>query len=148
MILQNDTTVPGLNEARAMQAQVTRLGIRDVEFMYDGPLKMWMVCQLKKSAHGIVVLENFADDAREPWLLWYCKNDQGSYRPPSEKDVNDIIATVHRAEKWMAPGGGDALADELEIQESTKKVNKEEQLKERLGPYIRPLKKAIRNEIG
>lgn len=148
MILQQDQTVPGLNEARVMQTQVNRLGIRDVEFMYDGPLGMWSVCQLKKGSHGNLILENFANDRREPWLLWYCKNEKGAYRPPSESDVNDIIATVHRAEKWMGPGGGDALADELEIQEETKKVNKEEQLKERLSPYIKPLKKAIREEVG
>lgn len=148
MILQNDNTIPGLQEAKAMQLQVKRLGIPDVVFMYDAPLKMWMVVQLKKSAHGMVVLENFAGDEREPWLLWYCKTDKSMYRPPNENDVNDIIATVHRAQKWLAPGGGDKLADELETQENIKKVNNAEQLKERLGPYIRPLKKAIRKEIG
>jgi len=45
MLLTKDGTVPGLQEAKAVQAEIKRLGVKDVELFWDAELKMWSVCQ-------------------------------------------------------------------------------------------------------
>lgn len=147
MFIQKDTTVPGLREAREVQSTIKRLGIQDVELFFDAEIGVWCVVQVRKENTGIVTMDNLSGAKADPWLLWYCTNNDGKYRPPNEKDINDVVATVRRAEKWFTQGG-DALVDKLEDQEQDKRMKKEQKLRERLAPHVKDLKRAIREELG
>ena len=139
------SSVPGLTEARKVQAYINRLGIQDVQMFYDAQLKMWGVYQVKKKAATLIVPDEYR--TVEPMLMWWCKTDKGTYRAPNENDVNDVIATVHRAQYWFKKGP-DELAKHLDAQDAEKRVKKELKLKERIQPHIKTLKKAIRTELG
>src|ERR1019366_2929560 len=106
------------------------------------------VVQIRKANSGILTMQNLANSGAEPYLLFYCKNDVGAYRPPNKNDVSDVVRTVRRAEQWFKPGGGDKLADELDAQDTARTATKEAMIKERWAPHMRPLKKAIREELG
>lgn len=135
------TAIYGLNEARRVEEMIRRLGIQDIKLMYDAPLGMWAVCQVKKQAESIVLFEKSRE--LKPYLLWWCKDVHSKPRLPNEKDVNDVIAVVHRAQHWFDKGG-EALADALDDQDKQKTVEKEAKLRDRLQPHAKTLKKALK----
>ena len=139
--------IPGIEQARAVQSAIKRIGIQDVELFYDPQIKMWAVVQVRKTTGGIITMDNLSGTKVEPMIMWWCKNDKGTFRLPNEKDVADVVATVHRAQHWFDKGG-DALADALDKQDQAKREAKDKRLKERLSPHIKPLKKAVRKELG
>lgn len=146
MILR-DLTVPGLKEARLVQEEIKRLGIKDVELFFDPELGVWGVCQVRQQDSNILVMNDLHKSKVEKYLMWWCTNNEGKYRHPSAKDVHDVVATVRRAQEWFKKGG-DKLADELDAQDQLKREKKEQALKERLAPHVKELKKAIRSEMG
>ena len=147
MLITRDTTVPGLHEAKAVQNEIKRLGIPDVELFFDPEIMMWGVCQVRQQNSGIVTMDNLDGTKVDKYLMWWIKDNEGKYRVPSQEDVHNVVATVRRAERWFQKGG-DKLADELEEKEHEKTARKKEVLKERLAPHLKSLKKAIREELG
>lgn len=139
--------VPGLQEARMVQSTIKRLGIQDVELFWDAQLHMWGVYQVRKVNTGIVTLDNPDATRIEPLLMWWVKDNQGRYRAPGEQDINDVVATVHRAEYWFDKGG-DALADALDEQDKKRREETDKKHSERIKPHVKALKKAIRKELG
>jgi hypothetical protein len=137
--------VAGLDEARMVQSKINQLGIQDVQLFYDGQLKMWGVYQVKKTASSFIVPKEY--QTIKPMLMWWCKGPDSKYRAPNDNDINDVIATVHRAQHWFEKGP-DALVKALDEQDAERTRKKELKLKERLQPHIKTLKRAIRNELG
>jgi hypothetical protein len=139
--------VAGLSQSRMVQATIKRVGVQDVELFYDVGLGIWGVYQVRKINTGIITLDNLEGAKVEQLLMWYCTNKKGEYRPPDEQDIHNVIATVHRAEHWFKQGG-DALADELEAQEDAKKAVKDKKISDKIQSIAKPLKKAIKKELG
>jgi hypothetical protein len=147
MLVTKDTQVPGLREAQAVQAEIDRLGVRDVKLFFDGEIGIWAVCQVTGNTSGFVTLDNPDGSRTNKSLMFYCKNDIGAYRPPNQNDVNDVIAVVRRAQETFKRGG-DWFADKLDKQDEERRKKKEEQHKERVRPHMKRLKRAIREELG
>lgn len=147
MIVNRDTQVPGLKEARAVQAEIKRLGVRDVELFFDGSIGIWAVCQVRQQNTGILTMDNLTGTKVEQMIMWYCTNNEGKFRPPNKDDVNNVIATVRRAQE-VFKRGGDWLADKLDQQDEEKRKKKEELHRERMQPHVKRLKRAIREELG
>lgn len=146
-MFQTDNTVPGLSEARAVQAEIKRLGIQDVELFFDAPIAMWCVVQVRKTNTGIVTMDNLSGSETEPYLLFYCKNETGAYRAPGARDVQNVVAIVRESTHWFEKGA-EALADEADSRDEEKKLKKESLIKERFQPHLKALKKAVRTELG
>src|SRR6185437_15856119 len=111
LLKQQDRTIPGLREARQVEAMIERLGIQDIKLLFDPEIFMWGVYQVRKKAHTFILPNGH--ETFDQYLMWWCKDKDSKYRPPSERDVNDVVATVHRAQHWFRQGG-DALADKLD----------------------------------
>lgn len=137
--------IPGIQEATLVENTLYRLGIRDVKLLFDGQLKMWAVCQVRK--RPVVILTMDQKEDLESSLMWWVKDASGKYRNPSEKDVSDVIATVHRAEVSFQKGG-DWLADQLDAADAAKTTQQHDKMIETLHEVAKPLKKAIKKEIG
>jgi len=148
MLLTKDGTVPGLQEAKAVQAEIKRLGVKDVELFWDAELKMWSVCQVRKQNSGIIHLDQTKGTPVDKYLMFWCKSPESTYRPPNKQDVQDVIVTVRKAQEWFKKGGADRLEAELTKQDDKKRAAKEERIKARLQPHLKELKKAIREELG
>jgi len=144
-MLIKDLSVAGLREAKEVQDEIQRLGIPDVKLFFDGELRIWGVFQVRQQNIKIFMMDS-QDTKIEKYLMWWC-TDEGKYRVPGKKDVNDVVATVRRAQHWFKKGG-DKLADELDEQETKKRLAKENNLKERLAPHVKALNKAVREEMG
>lgn len=147
MLITKDLTAPDVKKAKAVQDEVKRLGIYDVELFFDPEIRMWAVCQVKRQNSGLVFMDSLEGTKVEKYLMWWIKNDKSEYRSPSKEDVSNIVATVRRAQEWFKKGG-DKLADELDAEDVKKRERKEQKLKERLAPHLKTLKKAIREEMG
>jgi len=147
MFIQQDQTVPGLADARSVQAEIKRLGIQDVELFWDGEIGVWCVVQVRRTNTGIVTMDDLSGSKAEPYLLFYCKNEIGGYRPPNSSDVQSVVAIVRESHHWWQKGG-DAFADEAEARDAKRRHEKEAKQQERVKPHLKALKRAIREELG
>lgn len=148
MLLTKDGTVPGLREAKAVQTEIKRLGVKDVELFWDAELKMWGVCQVRKQDSGIIRLDQTKGTPVDKYLMFWCKNAESAYRPPNKQDVQDVIVNVRKAQEWFKKGGADRLEAELNKQDDKKRAAKEQKIKDRFKPHLKALKKSIREELG
>lgn len=141
---KQQTAPYGLREAARVRDTIRRLGIQDVTLLYDSQIGMWAVCQVRQKDTTFIMPNQLSSMGAN--IMWWCKDKDSKPRIPSERDVNDIIATVHRAQRWFEKP--DALADALDNQDEINRIKTDLQIKERVKPHLKTLKKAIREELG
>jgi len=140
--------VPGLKEARMVEAAIHKVGIQDIQLLFDEQLRMWAVVQVQKKAKSLILLpKSYNETDIKPYLLWWCKNEKGAYRSPNDIDVTDIIAVVTRAHAHFADGGK-TLNEGLERQDAEKQQAHEKKFHDRIHAIAPAMKKAIREELG
>lgn len=135
----------GLREAKEVESQLDRLGIRDIRLLYDPQLSMWSVCQVFGKS-GILLPQRYAQGLR-PHLLWWVKDGMGRRRLPSQQDVSDVIAIRQRADVVFQKGG-DWLADRLDEQDAERDRKHREKQRDLIHQIAKPMKKAVRKEVG
>lgn len=145
--MQVTTTIPGLTEANRIMADVKRLGIQDVELMFDSQIQMWAVCQVFKPSGHILLMNTSASESTKPIIMFWIKTLEGTYRTPNEQDLSDIITITQRAQVTFDKGS-DWMIDQMEAEEKVKYDYNRRKQSERILSYAKPLKKAIRKELG
>ena len=138
------TAVYGLSEAARVRDTIKRLGIQEVTLLYDSQVGMWAVCQVKHQDTPLIMPDQL--NTLGASIMWWCKDKDSKPRLPSEQDVNDVIATVHRAQHWFDNPG--ALENALDNQDKKKREATDAQIRERVQPHLKALKRAIREELG
>lgn len=133
--------IPNIREAKYVQSMIDRLGVPDVQLIYDHQVKMWMVAQMRKKENKILIFDQAI--ANEPYILFWIKKNDGTYRVPQEQDINDIIAIVTRAQTWFEKGS-DAMIDEIEKQEKIEYDKNRQKQSERIRSAAKPLKKLLK----
>jgi hypothetical protein len=146
MNIQVSSQTNGLREANKIMADLKRLGIHDVELMWDRQIKMWAVMQVFKPSGNILLVGSRQYHDAKPNLMWWIKSPDGKFRLPSEQDLSDIIITVKRAQVWFDKGS-DYMVDKIEAAEKDKYDKNRQAQSERIRSVAKPLKKAIRKEL-
>lgn len=147
MPILTNTIVPGHSEAVRINSDLLRLGIKDVELMYDKDIKMWAAVQTFKPSGSIVLMNTAEHYATEPNVMFWIKTNEGAYRTPSNQDLSDIMAIVQRAQVWFKEGS-DKMVDKIEAKEKADYDQKRREQSERIRYYAKPLKKAIQKELN
>src|SRR6266849_712550 len=88
--------LPDNAKAQYVTAQIRRLGVKDIQLFYDHQTKLWALCQVKQIPRTIIILDNASGSEIQPQILWWIRTPKGSYRPPGEQDVNDVMAMDQR----------------------------------------------------
>lgn len=140
-------TIPGLREANSIMADLRRLGIYDVELMFDKEVILWAVVQVFKPSGKILLLNESSTYESQPQIMWWVRNDDMTYRDPSSRDLSDIVTTVKRAQVWFDKGS-DKMIDEIEAQEKKTYDDNRKKQTERIKSFAKPMKKAIKKELG
>jgi hypothetical protein len=139
-------TVPGLREANRIMADLKRLGIHDVELMFDKEVILWAAVQVFKPSGKILLMNDPKHYDTQPYILFWIRNDDMTYREPSDQDLSDIIAIVKRAQVWFDKGS-DYMVDQIEAEEQYEYTKKREKQSEKIRSYAKPMKKAIKKEL-
>lgn len=138
--------IPGAGAARAIIAKLENLDIYDVKLLYDKniiPHGMWAVVQVQKRASIFVMPENYASTDLEPYILWWCKDDQSKFREPNDQDLMDIITIVKRAPDIWAQG--EKRADKFDELDVDKDRKHKEKFKQKIHEIAPAMKKAIKS---
>lgn len=138
--------IPGLSQAKYVQSKIRQAGIEDVQLFWDNQAKIWVVCQVMKHG-GILLPERYAQDGIRPHIMFYVKDITGGFRIPGDQDIMDVIAIRQRAETTFSKGG-DWLADQFDKQDAEKYQEGRQKLTKRIHGVAKPLKKAIKEELG
>lgn len=140
------TTIPGLREANKLLADLKRLGIRDVEPMYDMQVHLWAIMQVFRPS-GKILLINSNDYYRsQPTLMWWCRDSKTlKFRVPNDQDLSDIVITVKRAQV-IFDKGSDWMVDTIERQEREQYDKNRQKQSERIRSIAKPLKKYFKKE--
>ena len=133
-----------LAEANYVQAMIDKLGVKDVILVYDHGINLWGVAQVFKKPQTIITMDQAAQTGAN--LMFWIKNNDGTYRVPSDQDVNDVIAIVTRAQVWFDKGS-DKMIDIIEEEELKKHGENRRKQSERIRSFAKPMKKAIRKEL-
>lgn len=139
--------IKNLSEARRVQAMIDKLGVKDVVLMYDKEIHMWSVNQVFRKPSVILTMDPKNMHGLGATIMFWIKNNDGTYRVPSDQDVNDVIAIVTRAQTWFDKGS-DAMLDEVEKAEKETYDKNRQKQSERILSFAKPLKKAIKKELG
>lgn len=145
--MEVNTHIPGLREANRIMTDLKRLGIHDVELMYDMQVNMWAVVQVFKPSGKILLMNNPHSYETQPVLLWWCKDSlTHKYRTPNDQDLSDVIITVKRAQV-VFDKGSDWLVDQIEAKEQAQYDKNRQEQSERIRSFAKPMKKAIKKEL-
>lgn len=134
--------IPGVTQAQYVQNKVRNLGIKDIQLFWDEQIKIWAVCQVQAYG-GILLPDSYVKDGIRPHIMWYCKDNDGKARIPSDQDIQDIIITASRAQVAFEKGG-DWLADQFDKQSAEKDRKHNEKFKERIHSIAPAMKKALK----
>lgn len=138
-------TIPWASEAAAINSQLLGAGIKDVKLLYDKnvePNGIWVVTQLEGQSNIFLLPQSYHETNLKPYILWYCKGDDGRARGPNEQDLLDIIKVVQRAPTiWEK---GEKRADEFEALDAKKDETHQKKFKERIHSVAPAMKQAIR----
>lgn len=145
--------IPNIAEAQAVQQKIHKAGVRDVTLMYDptitpkhGPQGMWAVVQSFKMPSTILTMDNQNMTKTESTIMFWCKNAKdGTYRPPSDQDVGDVLSIVQRAQVTFRKGG-DWLINQAEKREAERKEELDHRHHERIRKNMQELKKILYKE--
>lgn len=129
-----------------INAKIKQLGIHDVELMLDAQINMWAVVQVFKPSGKILVFGDPKTYETAPTIMWWCKKEDGTPRPPNEQDLHDIVMTVKRAQITFDKGS-DWMVDKIEAEEKAKYDENRKRQSERIRSYAPKMKRAIRKEL-
>ncbi len=138
--------IRNLSEAKYVQGMIDKLGVKDVVLMYDHQINMWSVNQVFKKPKTILTMDSANMHETGAMLMFWIKKEDGTYRVPSDQDVNDVIAIVTRAQKVFEKGS-DWMIDQMESAEKDKYNKQRKAQSDRIRSFAKPMKKAIRTEL-
>lgn len=142
-IIQVKTAVPGLGAANSIMGKIKQIGIQDVEMMFDKDIQMWAVVQVFKPTGKIILLDKPEDYQSQPYILWWCKTPQGTYREPNDQDLHDVVVTVKRA-AVVFDKGSDWMIDKIEAKEKADYDENRRKQSEKIRSIAPAMKKAIK----
>ena len=143
-------SIPGINEAKQVEAMIQSAGIKDIKIFYDKeilPNGMWAICQVNKDTSQILIPNSFNENKVQPTILWWCKDREGRFRLPNENDINDVIVIASKANKTWE-NGGDKLDDKFIEQDIKKQADYKKAQRDKIHSFAPELQKAIRKELG
>lgn len=147
--MQVKTAIPGLKEANKLLSDIKRLGIHDVEPMYDKdvlPDGMWAIVQVFRPSGKILLLNEPSSYETQPIVMFWCKDKDGKFRVPNDQDLSDIVVIVKRAQVWFDKGS-DYMIDQIETKEKKTYDENRQKQSERIRSFAPSMKKAIRKEL-
>lgn len=102
---------------------------------------MWAVVQVNRTNSSILMPDSYKE--QEPYLLWWCKDEQtGKFREPNDDDLNNIITVVRRAPAiWEQ---GEKRADKFDELDAEKDRKYQEKFRDTIHQIAKPMKKAIK----
>lgn len=137
--------LPGAGAANSIMGKLAQAGIHDVKLMYDDAIQpdgMWAVVQIKGHQSPIIMPESYASTKLEPYILWWCKNDEARFREPNDEDLFNIINIVRRAPEIWAKG--EKRADHFEKLDAEKDQRHKDKLKAKIHEIAPAMKKALK----
>lgn len=145
--MQVKTTIPGLSEANKVMADIKRLGIQDVEPMYDKQVNLWGMFQVFRPSGKILLVNTPESYATAPILMWWCRDPKTlQFRVPNDQDLSDIVTTVKRAQV-VFDKGSDWMVDQIEAKENADYTANRKAQSDRIKSFAKPLKKAFKKEV-
>lgn len=138
--------IPNVREAKQVQTAIDSI-VQDVKLFYDHRKERWAVCQLNANAGGLLLPSRDGMTTSRPTVMFFVQDSVGDYRTPSQQDISDVVALRRNAQAAFDKGG-DWLADQMEKREAEKDAAHQAKQRARLAEIAKPLKKAIRQEIG
>lgn len=133
--------IPGLTQAKDIEAKIHNLGIQDIQLFFDNQTKMWAVCQVHKRG-GILLPNTYQEDGIKPYILWWVKNEKGGYRTPNDQDLMNIVTVVKRAPSIWAQG--EKRADKFDEQDAEKDRKHKEKFHDKIHKIAPAMKKALK----
>lgn len=138
-------SIRGAGAAHSINAKLASLGIHDVKLLYDKniqPYGMWVVTQIKGKSSVFLLPNSYNETDLEPYILWYCKDEQtGKFREPNDEDLMNIITVVKRAPEIWAQG--ERRADKFDEADAKKDDAHRQKLKDTVHDIAKPMKRAI-----
>lgn len=135
--------IPGKTAAEKIMSMLSKVGIRDIQMFYDPDIKpfgMWAVVQVVGMSSSIIMPKGY--NQQKPYLLWWCKDNDGKYRDPNDQDLDNIITVVRRAPEIWAMGEG--RADKFEEQDKEKDRKHRQKLKDKVHEIAPTMAQALR----
>lgn len=101
---------------------------------------MWAVVQVNRASSSILMPDSYKE--QEPYILWWCKDEQtGKFREPNDHDLENIVTVVRRAPKiWEQ---GERRADKFDELDAKKDEAHRQKFKDTVHDIAKPMKKAI-----
>lgn len=144
--IQTREAVPGLSIATKINNDLKKIGIEDVELMFDTQIRMWAAVQVFKPSGRILLMNTEAYNDTKPIIMFWIKHNDGTARIPSHRDFTDIIAIVHRGRKIFegGPKAAEKMIDDIEAAEQKKYDDNRKKQSERIRSVAKPLKKLMK----
>lgn len=134
---------PGLTVAKDINDRLSALGIHDVQLMFDKQINMWAVIQINKKAPSQLLLpKTYKETDLEPYILWWCKNNEGRFRLPDLDDLANIVKMIKQAPDIWAKG--EKRADKFDQQDADKDRKHQDKFKQKIHEIAPAMKKAIK----
>lgn len=127
-------------------SKLQSIGIKDIQLFFDDQIKMWAVVQVNYTTNNFILPKSYGETKQQPYLLWWCKNDQAKFREPNDQDLVDIITIVKRAPTiWEQ---GEKRADHFDELDAEKDHKHRTAFKEKIKDVAPAMKRAVRKELG
>lgn len=142
--------IPGASAAAGIMSKLRSIGIGDVQLFYDADIKpngMWAVVQVQNRTSSLILPSNYMENNVRPYILWWCKTNDGHFRLPNDQDLSDIVAVVQRAEVNWKNDGND-MADRLDQQAQKKDEDHQAKFKQKIKDIAPAMKRAVKKELG
>jgi hypothetical protein len=136
-------TIPGKSQAASIMSSLSKAGIHDIQMFYDPtiiPSGMWAVVQVVGVSSDILLPKKY--NAQKPYILWWCKDEDGKFRYPNDHDLDSIIQVVRRAPKIWAEG--EDRANKFEALDAEKDRKHNQKFKDKIHEIAPDMKRAIR----
>lgn len=137
--------IQGATAAQYINSKLASLGIHDIKLMHDDMVKpngIWVVTQIEGRSGLILLPKSYNETKLKPYILWYCKGDDGRARDPNEEDLISIIKVKQRASDIWAQG--EKRADNFDNIDAKKDQKHNQKFKERIHEVAPALKKALK----
>lgn len=143
--------MPGASAASAVMSKLRQTSIQDVQLFYDPdvvPYGMWAVVQVQKRSHSLILPTNYNQDNIQPYIMWWCKTNDGHFRVPNEQDLSDIIAVVTNGRKQLENDPtGEKMARRLDEQSAAKDAKHHADFRQKIKDIAPEMKKAVQKEL-
>lgn len=146
------TAVPGASQAHDIMGKLRSTGIQDVQLFHDPSIQphgMWAVVQVQQRSHSLILPANYSQDNIQPYIMWWCKTNDGHFRVPNYQDFTDIVAVVHNGRKqWEDDPTGEKMAQRLDAQTVAKDAKHRADFSKKIKDIAPAMKEAVKKELG